>query len=68
MSLRDPEINRREAEDAEKRRGGGKIIDGKIMGNLILADLAFSFFMGGSFHADANKIRAKFGDIRCRKS
>jgi hypothetical protein len=28
----------------------------------------FSFFTGGSFHEDADKIRAKFGDIRCRKN
>jgi hypothetical protein len=27
----------------------------------------FSFFTRGSFHVDADKIRAKFGDIRCRK-
>jgi hypothetical protein len=30
--------------------------------------IGFSFFTGGSFHAGADKIRAKFGDIRCRKS
>ena len=28
--------------------------------------ICISFFTGGSFHAGANKIRAKFGDIRCR--
>ena len=32
------------------------------------SDFTLSFFTGGSFHAGANKIRAKFGDIRCRKS
>jgi hypothetical protein len=35
---------------------------------LALLPFTFSFFTGGSFHAGTDKIRAKFGDIRCRKS
>jgi len=29
---------------------------------------AFSFSTGELFHASTDKIRAKFGDIRCRKN
>ena len=35
---------------------------------LVSVPFVFSFFTSGSFHAGTNKIRAKFGDIRCRKS
>jgi hypothetical protein len=32
-----------------------------------LAQVPFVVFTGESFHAVGGKIRAKFGDIRCRK-
>jgi hypothetical protein len=30
--------------------------------------IALALFTGGSFHVGTGKIRAKFGDNRCRKS
>ena len=51
----------------------GKIIDGENhevdgFGVRLKACHFVFFFTGGSFHAGTDKIRAKFGDIRCRKS